>query len=148
MTQPSDKAMQVAGKHFWSVADVEKLATDIDAHTQAATQSLKDENARLVERNAQAWNLADGANADLEKAMAVIDGLEEALERIEQWADAYPLSVFPKPDFKKAHELLTAGGITLDAISADNMRHCLEGVGNISRTALATAKAFKEKVKI
>jgi hypothetical protein len=37
----------------------------------------------------------------------------------------------------KAAELLKAGGMTLDAISASNMRHVVEGVGNaaMSRTA-------------
>jgi len=62
---------------------------------------------------------------------------EAALQRIVQWADAYPLDVFPEPDFAKAHELLKAGGMTLDAISASNMRHVIEGVGKIARDALA-----------
>lgn len=52
----------------------------------------------------------------------------DALEKLQQWADAYPLTVFPEPDFKRAHELLTAGGMTLDAISASNMRHVITGV--------------------
>lgn len=64
------------------------------------------------------------------------DRLEEALLRIVQWADAYPLDIFPEPDFKKAHEVLTANGMTLDAISASNMRHVVTGVGKIARAAL------------
>ena len=56
--------------------------------------------------------------------------------RIVQWSEAYPLDVFPEPDFKRAHELLRAGGMTLDAISASNMRHVVEGVGKIARAAL------------
>jgi hypothetical protein len=66
-----------------------------------------------------------------------IDELEEALHKIASWADAYPLHVFPEPDFKKAAELLKAGGITLDAISASNMRHVIQGVGKIAKDALA-----------
>jgi hypothetical protein len=62
--------------------------------------------------------------------------LEQALQQIVAWSEAYPLSVFPEPDFKKAAELLTAGGMTLDAISASNMRHAVEGVGKIAREAL------------
>lgn len=49
----------------------------------------------------------------------------DALEKLHQWATAYPLEVFPEPDLKKAHELLKAGGMTLDAISASNMRHVI-----------------------
>jgi hypothetical protein len=36
----------------------------------------------------------------------------------------------------KAAELLKAGGMTLDAISASNMRHVVEGVGKIARDAI------------
>ncbi len=65
------------------------------------------------------------------------DELIEALQRIVQWSEAYPLDIFPEPDLKKARDLLAAGGITLDAISAHCMRHVIEGVGNIARDALA-----------
>lgn len=65
-----------------------------------------------------------------------IDDLETALYRIHQWSEAYPITVFPEPDLKKARELLEAGGITLDAISAHCMRHCVEGVGKIAKEAL------------
>lgn len=64
------------------------------------------------------------------------DDLEEALQRIVQWSEAYPIDIFPEPDLKKARELLASGGITLDAISAHCMRHIVEGVGKIARDAL------------
>jgi hypothetical protein len=70
--------------------------------------------------------------------------LEEALERIARWADAYPLHAFPKPDgeyLRRAHEALTANGLTLDRIAADCMRHVVEGVGRIARDALAAEPA-------
>ncbi|MET4197310.1 hypothetical protein ABIA95_000148 [Bradyrhizobium sp. LA8.1] len=66
-----------------------------------------------------------------------IDELEEALHKIAQWSDAYPLDIFPEPDLKKARALLEAGGITLDSISAHCMRHVVEGVGKIAKEALA-----------
>ena len=65
-----------------------------------------------------------------------IDDLKQALHRIVQWADAYPLDVFPEPDLKKARALLEAGGITLDSVSAHCMRHVISGVGEIARKAL------------
>jgi hypothetical protein len=65
------------------------------------------------------------------------DQYEEALQQIVQWAAAYPLDVFPEPDFKKAAELLKAGGISLGAVSASCMRHVVEEVGLIAREALA-----------
>lgn len=69
-----------------------------------------------------------------------MDQLERALRRIQQWSEAYPRDIFPEPDLKKARTLLEAGGITLDAISAHCMRHCVEGVGKIARDALTNGK--------
>ena len=81
------------------------------------------------------YDLTDGITGTLQRDK--IERLEGALYSIQQWSEAYPLAVFPEPDLKKARILLEAGGITLDAISAHCMRHCVEGVGKIAREALA-----------
>jgi hypothetical protein len=65
---------------------------------------------------------------------------EDLLHRIKSWAQAYPLSIFPEPDFKKAHEVLTANGMTLDAISASNMRHVITQVQKMVDDALGEQK--------
>jgi hypothetical protein len=70
--------------------------------------------------------------------------LREALHRIAAWSEAYPLSIFPEPDWGKATALLKAGGITMDAVSASCMKHVVEGVGKIAREALEEAE---EQVK-
>ncbi len=57
-----------------------------------------------------------------------MEELEEKLEKILLWANAYPLEIFPEPDFKKAAQVLKENGITLDAISASCMRHVINGV--------------------
>jgi hypothetical protein len=41
--------------------------------------------------------------------------------------------VFPEPDWAKAARVLKENGMTLDAISASNMRHVLDGVRRIIR---------------
>ena len=51
------------------------------------------------------------------------DVLEELLGELAGWEVAYPLSAFPEPDLIQAAALLKAGGMTLDAVSASNMRH-------------------------
>jgi hypothetical protein len=65
--------------------------------------------------------------------------MEEALHQIAQWADAYPLKVFPEPDeayYAKANEVLKANGMTLDRLSAAAMRHVIKQVGEIAKGAL------------
>lgn len=68
--------------------------------------------------------------------MDMIERYEEALIRIQQWAEAYPVGIFPEPDLKRARELLEAGGMTLDAVSASNMRHVLNGIKDIVAASL------------
>ena len=64
------------------------------------------------------------------------DDLVDALHQIVSWSEAYPLDILPEPDFTKAHEVLMANGMTIDAISASAARHALESVGAIARAAL------------
>jgi hypothetical protein len=67
------------------------------------------------------------------------DLMEDALHRITDWAKAYPLEAFPEPDkayWAKAREVLEANGMTLDRISASNMRHVITQVGKIAESAL------------
>ena len=78
-------------------------------------------------------------NAMVTKLRAEIDKKEDALTRIDTWAKAYPLDIFPKPDLKRAAEVLKASGMTLDSISADNMRHVLDDIKDIVSEALKGA---------
>ena len=64
------------------------------------------------------------------------DKFEDALVRIDTWAKAYPLKAFPRPDLKKARQVLKAADMTLDAISGDAMRHVLDGVKDIVEQVL------------
>lgn len=72
----------------------------------------------------------------LQLLQSQLELLEEALQKIVLWSEAYPTDVFPEPDWKRARALLEAGGITLDSISGSCMRHVVEGVGKIAREAL------------
>ena len=68
-----------------------------------------------------------------------MDRLEDALNRIAVWSEAYPFTVFPEPDaayWQKAHVVLNEHGMTLDRIAASNMRHVVVQIAHIARTAL------------
>jgi uncharacterized ferritin-like protein (DUF455 family) len=88
------------------------------------------------------WALEHGlatGHADTEQELldhvgSQIEEMRERLHKIRQWCEAYPLDVFPEPDFKKAATVLKENGMTLDAISASNMRHVLNGIKSILDT--------------
>ena len=80
--------------------------------------------------------LMDEAADAIEALTAERDRLREALEQIAQWSDAYPTEVFPEPDFAQATAALASSGMSIDAVSASNMRHATKGVGKIARAAL------------
>lgn len=63
----------------------------------------------------------------------------DALEELEQWTNAYPLKVFPEPqreEWQRAAALLSEKGLSLDRISASNMRHVIKGVREIVAVGL------------
>jgi len=63
--------------------------------------------------------------------------LRAALEKLDKWAEAYPIEVFQEPDWERADAVLRDAGMSLTAISAANMRYVLHGVQKIAREALA-----------
>jgi hypothetical protein len=67
------------------------------------------------------------------------DLVEEVLAELDAWERAYPIRAFPEPDLKRAHELLKAGGMTLDAVSASNMRHVVSCIAPRARAAIEAA---------
>ena len=101
-------------------------------------QEMRRKNVSMREHDAQLIHLITDALTTQATAFAeLMEAMEEALEQIDSWSRAYPLKIFPEPDFAKAHEVLKAAGMTIDAISASAMRHAVEGVGDIARKALA-----------
>jgi len=70
-------------------------------------------------------------NVEVQDLLQIIQQLEDKLYKIDSWCKAYPLDIFPEPNFKKAHKILKENGMTLDAISASNMRHVLKGIQKI-----------------
>lgn len=64
----------------------------------------------------------------------------DALEHIKQWAEAYPVQVFPEmapEDWKTANEVLAEAGLSLTRISASNMRHVITQTVKIVDEGLA-----------
>ncbi len=89
-----------------------------------------------MEAAEQAWDKAEElAQKKIEeltakriKAVGRLLVLQDKMEQIQRWCEAYPFDVFPEPDFKEARNVLKDHGIRLDDISASNMRHVLQGI--------------------
>jgi len=73
----------------------------------------------------------------LEQAQDRIYAIEDSLQQVVNWANAYPLKVFPEPNWKEVDRML--GSKILSRVSASNMRHVVEGVGKIAAEALESA---------
>ena len=64
----------------------------------------------------------------------------DALEKLQQWAESYPVEVFPEmtsEEFKQASEVLKAAGLCLDRISASNIRYVITQARKIVDEGLA-----------
>lgn len=68
---------------------------------------------------------------EIEKLQSNLETMEEKLNRIRQWCEVYPLGVFPEPDMERVRRALEAVGITIDSVSASNMRHVVQGIQKI-----------------
>jgi len=80
----------------------------------------------------------------------VMNKIVDALERIYNWTQAYPVSVFHEPtkeEWAKANAALKANDLSLDAISASNMRHVITQVGKDVEEALPLARAQAEELE-
>lgn len=71
----------------------------------------------------------------IEQMQERIDDLEDALMRIKQWCQAYPVSMFHEVDdeeLQRAGKVLMDAGIMIDNLHASWARHLLDGIGEIA----------------
>jgi hypothetical protein len=66
-----------------------------------------------------------------DKAIKRNGELSDLLDSVKQWCRAYPLALFPEPDWGKVDEVCTNAGISLTAIAGANMRHVVDGIQRI-----------------
>lgn len=118
-----------------------QINQELTAERDAAKKALQDLKPGTWSDNA--WSAVCELLVKQETLIPHIEGerdrLREAFEEIENWSRAYPLGVFPEPDMAKAHEALVAAGMTLDAVSASNMRHAITRVMQIAQDALMSS---------
>lgn len=65
--------------------------------------------------------------------------MRDVLVRLHQWADAYPMEVFPevlRQEWQQANEVLAQAGLSMSRMSASNMRHVINGVRKLVNEGL------------
>lgn len=69
-----------------------------------------------------------------------IEALEAGLAEIAQWAEAYPVPVFPEPDLDLVATILLKAGQReqIDRMHAAWARHLTSGIGKIARSTLTS----------
>ncbi len=111
--------------------------TDIDLTKQPSYMSVDELRREVVasrRRIAELEALRDTsiASARIKKLEAFIEEIDhqyDAMQQIKQWCRAYPLAVFPEPDWVEARDKL--GSSLLSRIGASNMRHVVDGIQRI-----------------
>jgi hypothetical protein len=68
---------------------------------------------------------------EIEKLRDENDRLSDKQHAVYEWCNAYPIDIFPEPDFVAVRAALAEHDITIDAVSASNMRHVLDGIRKI-----------------
>lgn len=107
---------------------------------------------RILERSDWREAIRDWNTRPTEEALrAKVEALEErlqdadeAIEKIEQWASAYPVEIFTVPTAAQIRRAAMAvkehTDITSDALHGHWARHILSGVENLARTARQALK--------
>jgi glutamate synthase domain-containing protein 2 len=118
-----------------------KAMTETAMERDSARASLRYCREEVGRLNNQLDRLKETSDAEAAALRGEVARLTDLFVEIQQWAAAYPVAVFPEPDFNRANELLQAGGMSIDAVSASNMRHVLSGLNRIVTAALTTGEA-------
>ena len=118
------------------------VMTDTPESLERRLKAMDDEDgdSRYITDDDDIWYISGDMLAALKEKDADNERLRDALERLDQWSKAYPIDIFPEPDLKDARVGLAQVGITLDQVSASNMRHVIKRVGEIARAALEGEK--------
>ena len=98
--------------------------------------SYDQQTADLMQENSRLKEAIKTANDNAERYERGWYLRGDALEKLQQWATAYPIDVFPEPNLNDARIALERVGITLDAVSAYAMRHVILQTKKIVDAAL------------
>lgn len=98
--------------------DIIRMAQEVGLHLATDVKWMPIIGLEYAEKFA-ALVYAAGAAAEREKSCDLVD-------QVKIWREAYPLSIFPTPDWERVRDALEINGLTLDAVSAANIRHAIE----------------------
>jgi len=122
----SEQRKHIEAKYELAIKEVERL--------EKLLAGMRADNALTrsdVKHYIELLSKEEKENEELENK---VDDFEEKIHKITNWIKAYPLKIFPSmsiDDWKSVRDILSSNGYTIDRISADNMRHVLNGIHKI-----------------
>ena len=117
---------------------VEAYEAGWNASAENSKHEMNELESRIGDVELDAY--AKGKKHSDERYRELVEEITDELQKMLDWCNAYPIEVFPEPDFKKAAQVLKDAGMTIDSISASNMRHVLKGLRGHIEAALEQTK--------
>jgi DNA repair exonuclease SbcCD ATPase subunit len=108
--------------------DVQKDSNKWQSEYTMYASAWKRELKRVIPKT----HLIDSLVLTTRKMVEQSERMREALTKLRDWPNAYPVDIFPEPDLFQVRLVLQEAGITIDQVSASNFRWLL---GRISETA-------------
>ena len=124
-----------------SIKGAKDIAESLAAPEARAAQAVAEQDAKSIgEANAILTAELEALKAKRQALSYERDGMLETLEEIKRWTESYPLTVFAEltdEEWQKVGEALMSIGVSLDRVSASNMRHVISGVRKIVDAAMS-----------
>jgi hypothetical protein len=140
-----------------NAAEAAKAYRNHVATLEAALREAKEENAALRAELAAAKEYHEAYREEALEQLGELAALKagdvvmvpsDVVQRINQWAEAYPLSVFPEPDFDAVQKALAANGLSLDCVSASNMRYVITKIRDMIAAAPGAQAGEKDNASV
>ena len=102
-------------------------STELKKEAEGRTRSVQDDALVMPEYSQGVCQdgaaiLKNGVQLTMEEILTELRDNQEKIHQIKLLSDAYPESVFGEPNWKEVRHWLSLGGISVDSVSASNMR--------------------------
>jgi hypothetical protein len=123
--------------------EIARLNERVNELTEQANSAYAPYRAMVMDARAE----TNKFSAEVASLQTVLDATrerltdaEEEIRKVDNWAKAYPVDVFPEPNPERCKRLLEAGGESIDCLAAYARRGAIEWIGYGTRAYFAKWK--------